>query len=454
MSNSSANSSFAEIVKQTVTTVKTVVRTVKVEKYSPVKASNVRSMITSTPAYKRKRQELDSVSPIKCTERVIRVNSPDRVKGVCDKVMEKQSLRFTVRKRKTNSVNKSRRLVSSKVGSKVTSTATQTKAQEEEDNVLIQKAMDEVSQYHQARSQMAILLAIEQEKCLVLRSALVNILERSEISIGNHEVNSINLNESIIASKKPNLSTTDGLKAYHEEINRAVRIKSKIHCGILSALKSIKLQCDSTFVELKQRHKLATKKKHPWSAKTGSCRTISQSSSNNSEPAQSQNGILSRNISSKRILFNSSAKLLRAPLSVNFSVPLEQSLNPNDDEVPDFSTSISDTKIEIDIPEKPKPVILVPISRVDPSGIWNVSIPENIDLSLLNISQSSSVNISSEALQPEIDHLQRDWNNFAASHRVDDDDVGSLLDFDSSPGPSTSNSQIRVKQEADSSEEM
>ena len=292
MSNSSANSSFAEIVKQTVTTIKTVVKTVKVEKYSPVKACNVRSMITSTPAYKRKRQEFESFSPIRCTEQVVRVNSPERVQNVCDDVINKQSVRFTVRKRKTNSVNRSRRNFSSKSSPKLTSTASQTK--DEEDSILIQEAMDEVKKYHQARSQMAILLATEQEKCLVLRSAVIKILERSEISIDNHGINSINLNESIIASKRPNLSTSDGLKAYHDEINRAVRIKTKIHNGLLSSLKSIKSDCDSTFVELKRRHKVATKKKHPWSALTGRCNTVSQSSSSNSEPVRSQNGILSR----------------------------------------------------------------------------------------------------------------------------------------------------------------
>ena len=162
MSNNSSNkSSFADIVK-TVTTIKTV-KIFKVEKFSPVKASVTRSKIMSTPAYKRKRQEIESFSPIK--------DNVEMVQESKEVAMDKfRSLNFSIRRRQRNIVNRSRQLVSCKVSSpEMVSICTQT--DEEAENQLIQQYIDEVKEEYFQRLQTGIALQVEKEKTVVLRAA-------------------------------------------------------------------------------------------------------------------------------------------------------------------------------------------------------------------------------------------------------------------------------------------
>ena len=433
-SDSSSNSSFADIVKQsaqTVKVVKTVIKVTKVEKYSPVKASQVRSMICSTPTFKRKRQEIESISPVECPE--------DRTQRVINEVLSQQQLRFTVRKRKTNAVNKSRRKNAAlKLAPAVSSISTQTS--EEEENALIQKYIDEVDQLHQSRREMSYLFQLEKEKSSVLRSALLSVLDRSKISIEDFEARTFNLTRTVVASKNPDLLSESGLKAYHDQITHGISIKSKMNKGLLSSLKSIRKECETTFVDLKQRHKDATKKKHPWSCKTNSHKTISQSSSDRSQCSILHN----KNVVSKRVPFNQDVKYLRPPRTVNFKVPLEQYLNQSDQNVSNLSIEISNENIEIEIPATSEPVNVSIKCETEISN--NVSVPEDINLSLLNISQSST---TIEEYQSGIDQLQQEWNDFASSSKINEDDVGSLLDYNSSsPEPA------QVKQEAADLDEM
>ena len=433
ISESSSSSSFADVVKQsaqTVRVVKTVIKVTKVEKYSPVKASRVRSIICSTPTFKRKRQEIESFSPVECPE--------DRSQRVINEVLSQQQLRYTVRKRKTNTVNICRRKnAASKLAPAVSSISTQTL---EEENALIQKYIDEVDQLQQSRREMSYLFQLEKEKSSVLRSAVLSVLDRAEISIEDFEARTFNLTQTLVASENPDLMSESGLKNYHDQITRGINIKTKIHKGLLSSLKSIRRDCEATFVDLKQRHKDATKKKHPWSAKTNSCKTISQSSSDRSQCSILNN----KSVVSKRVPFNPDAKFLRPPRSVNFKIPLEQYLNQSDQKVSDLSIEISNENIEIEIPATSEPVKVVIKSEVDTTK--NVSIPENMNLSLLNISQSST---SLEEYKSGIDQLEQEWNDFACSSKINEDDVGSLYDYDSpSPEPA------QIKQEAADLDEM
>ena len=437
---SSTNSSFAEVVSRVVTTIKSV-RTVKVEKFSPVKAGNVRSMISSTPAFKRKRAVIESFSPVS-------VPDPVQVQKVKDETINQQNLRFTVRRRKNNAIKKHRRFAASKNCPSQTS-STQT---EEEENNLISKYIEEVNQMRDYQHDTSFLLQLEKEKCSTLRSALLTVLERSEISIDDVASKNLHLKESIVGTRNPDLSNAAAVKVYHDQITYAAKVKSSIHDGLLSSLKSIKKECNVTFADLKRQAKYASRKKHPWSAKTNSCRTISQSSSDSSKSLSkaSQNGILTRNIiSSKRIPFNPDAKFLQVPKSVQFRVPLNDFLAQSQSESPHLSIKVSQEKIEVEIPQNFSPE-KVTIKREAVSVEYDV--PKDINLSPLDISQNSSAAAE----------LQEDWSNFAStshsvSGRIIDDDVGSLLNYESSsdvPVDQFNSVTQNIKVEADSSESM
>ena len=439
-SNSSANSSFAEIVKHSITTTIKTVKVVKVEKFSPVKAVTVRANIMATPAYKRKRRELESFSPIKSAEELAQesnIEAADKVYGI----------NFSVRRRKRNIVNKSRQINSCNSVIKTDSASTQTKNEAEEE--LIQKYIDEVNEEFHKRQLTSFALQVEKEKALALRSTLINVVARCEIASEDFESRSYNLNRSISAANKPDFSSSEAIESYHKEITRGIKIKKDIHKGLLASLKSIEKECNNAFKDLKRRDKEANRKVHPWCPKTNSCRPMTQSSSSSSQ-ASSQNSILSKNMitrSSARVPFNPDIKFLKVPVykSVQFRVPLNEFLF-NDQSEPQSSNELSNENIEIEIPVLPNQNVESQAPKVDVPAL-NVTIPKDVDLSLLNISTSSSrTNIS------EVDQLQADWNRFAASHKINEDDVGSLLDYDSS----TPASPVfhNIKREAISSDEM
>ena len=395
-SNSSANSSFADVVRHSVETVKTVktVKIVKVEKFSPVKANRVRSVITSTPTFKRKRAEIESFSP------VLDKNQVQRVK---EETVDKQNLKFTVRRRKLNSVNKHRRFLSAKKVPISSSTSTQT----EEDSLIqiyIEKAKDE----YFAKFTAALSLQIEKEKGFALRTALVSILERAEIALDHAEACTFNLNESMAATKNPDLLNPAGLKSYHDQVSRAVKTKSSIHNGLLSSLKSIKKECNSVFVDLKNRTKEANQRKHPWSAATGSMRPLSQSSSS----VSSQNCFTNSILTSKRVPFDPNVKFSAPSKSVQFRVPLNEFLSQSEHS-PNVSVNISSDKIEIEIPQVSQPSKVLVKREFQPCGSFDQT--KDVDLSLLNISQENT---------------DDEWCRFASTkHKIEDGDVGSLLNY-------------------------
>ena len=415
--SSSNNSSFAEVVRSvSVKTVK-IVRVCKVERFSPNKANVIRSTISSTPAFKRKRAELSSFSPIL---------SPDRIQKVKNDVIDSQSLRFTVRKRRTNTLTKQRRIAASNKSIKLVSSSVQT---DNEENALIEKYIEEVRALNENKRQIAFCLQVEKEKNSVLRSTLGSILERSEIAIDDTFIQSFNLERSISATKNPDLSTDVKVSEYHAEINRAVKIKSQIHNGLMGTMKSIKKDCKGAFEDVIQRHKEASKA------------FPSQSSSKRNISSSSKNSILTKSLKvSKRVPFNPDVKFLQAPKSVQFRIPLDEFLAVSQDESPNLSVNISSDKIEVEIPKLNSPVnVIVKREQVTTKISEPFEVPENVNLSLLEISQ------------------ENDWENFASTshrvmHRVNDDDAGSLLDYDSSP--SSSSQPVLIKQEAVSSESM
>ena len=414
MSNSDSSDSYAEVTKRIVV-VKSFskVRSVKVKvpKFSPIKANQSRALISSNPSFKRKRIEFSSISPIK---------TESEVQKVKDDVMDSQYLKYSVRKRKNMSLNKSRRAVSSKIGQKRNSASTQTEAEE---NELIAKYIYEVEKQNDQRADLSLKLQLEKEKTAVLRNAMVTILDRAEISIENVKNLSENINQAFKSSKNPDLSTPAAVAAYHAEISRGIHAKKQTHTQLLSSMKSITLECHAVFTDLKRRHKCATKKKHPWSSKTNSCRTISQSSSNHSLEKARIDGTL--------------VKYLRAPKSVQFKVPLNEYLS-NDPPQTSASLNKSEVKIEIEIPGIIFPKIVTPVQNSQKAREQNANIEkfrnlnsENIDFSLLNISQSSTSSTSKSISQSNI--IDQEWNNFAASNHqiVEDDDVNELLDYSS-----------------------
>lgn len=455
-SDSSSNSSYADVAKQvTVKRVTTKVKTVEYGLFTPAMIREYRSEISSTPSSKRKRQDLDSFSPIK---------TDAEIEKVCNDVVEQQSLKVNVHRRSKSILGKSRRAVSSKIGSSCNSASTQTT--ETEENALIQKYIDEVKDEQFARRQVGIKLQLEKENSSVLRSGLVTVLERAEITIDSVKVLSAKLDQFINSSNKPDLSTAESVKSYHENIKDGLLFKKQIHTELVSTLNSIKIKCHSIFADIKRSNKLANKKKHPWSCKTNSCRTISQSSSNSS--SSSKKGILSSNIfSSKRIPFNSDLNFLRAPRSVQFKVPLdeylenrssqmtsnlmiqalEQIIHPND-------------KIEIDIPGVQDNVTTVQSTRNSQSQTDNIEkfrkiSSDKIDFNLLNISQSSNSSSSSipKPISQQTD-IDIEWSRFAASSSniVEGDDVKSLLDY-SSASNVEDNSDVEDLLNYDSSDE-
>ena len=409
-SSSSENSSYAEIVK----TVKTV-KTVKIEKFSPVKANNSRILISSTPAFKRKRCQIESFSPIV---------SPTQVEAVKEEVIAAQRLRLTVRRRKNISLNKCRRHVSAISGPKFSTKSIQT---EQEENSLIAKYIDEVAKLKFAQSQTAALLQLEKEKCSSLRSTVSNVLERAEIAIDDSSSQNLVLNESIAATKNSDLSNPAGVEAYHEEIKRAIKTKHNIHNGLLGSLKSIKKDCYSSFTELKRQTKCSGKFDSKSNVNKSSSKRVSVHDNNLKDC-----GILSKRASVSEIVpLNPNVMFLRAPnnKSVKFRVPLEEFLAQNQSEPTNILINVSHEKIEIDIPQSVSPH-KIRISQ----GVSNYNkIPEDLNLSLLNISQDSS----------SANRLKDEWDRFASTkHTIDDDDVGSLLDYDSS-----SPAEVVVKRE-------
>ena len=400
-SSSSLNSSYAEILR----TVK-VVKTVTVERFSPVKAHQRRNQISSTPAYKRKRCQIESFSP---------VISPIQVQTTKDKVIEDQSLRFTVRKRKNNSIVRCRRHVSSKAGPVSISSSMQT---ENKENELIDSYIKEVSELRTAKAKTAILLQIEKEKGIVLRTTICDIHERAEIAISDCVSQNIFLNESIRATKNADLTNPIGVSEYHAEINRAVQTKSRIHNGLLSALKSIKKDCISTILQPKSSNS---------SQSSSSTKSVTIFSNKLSDF-----GILAQNRSSlNQVPLNSAVKFLRAPnnKSVKFRVPLEEFLAQGQTKSSNILINVSHEKIEIEIPKSVSPEKV----RITQEASLKQNRPDDLNLSLLNISQNNS---SSNELQDE-------WSRFASSkHAIDDDDVGSLLDYDSSPS-----AEVNIKEE-------
>ena len=364
-------------------------------------------MISSTPAFKRKRSEIESFSP---------VISPVQVQTMNEKVIEAQNLRFTVRKRKTNSVNRCRRHVSLKVGSSGTSSSMQT---EETENELINMYIVEVSQLRAEKAKMAILLQIEKEKGIVLRTTVCNILERAEIAVDDSEAQTVRLNESVALTKNADLTDPDCLSAYHAVVSRAVKTKSRIHNGLLSALKSIKKECNSIISSPKITNSVtnnnsSSKKVKIYSNKLSNCSILSQ-----------------RLSSSDQVPLNPSVQFLRAPnnKSVKFRVPLEEFLAQGQTDSTNILINVSHEKIEIEIPRSVSPK-KVQITQQAPT---DYKVPDNLNLSLLNISQNDSN-----------DNVLRDeWDHFASTkHAIDDDDVGSLLDYDSSPA-----AEVKVKKE-------
>ena len=122
---------------------------------------------------------------------------------------------------------------------------------------------------------------------------------------------------------------------------------------------------------------------------------------------------------------------LRAPnnKSVKFRVPLEEFLAQGQTESTNILINVSHEKIEIDIPKSVSPHKI----RISQGVPINSKIPDNLNLSLLNISQNST----------SFNELENDWYRFSSTkHAIDDDDVGSLLDYDSS-----STAEVKVKKE-------
>lgn len=411
-SSSCSNSSYAEILK-TVTTVKTV-KSVRVEKFSPVKASTRRAIISSTPSFKRKRCQIESFSPI---------ISPDQVENAKNDAIAAQSLRFTVRRRKNISVNKSRRHVSSKSGPECSSIPTQT---ETEDNLLIEKYIVEVAELKAFQVKTAVLLQLEKERCFKLRATVSNVLERAEIAVDDAESQNLHLNDSILATKNPDFSSPAGVSNYHAEINRAVKIKSRIHNGLLSSLNSIKKECFSSFSEPK--HQINSSSQIQSSSTANSTKKVTILNNNLSDY-----GILNkRGRSSDFVPRNPNVMFLRAPnnKSVKFRVPLEEFLSQGQTESTNILINVSHEKIEIEIPKSVSPH-KIRISQGAPSS---VKIPDNLNLSLLNISQNST----------RLNEPRDEWDRFASTkHAIDDDDVGSLLNYSSS-----SSTEVRVKKES------
>ena len=414
--SSSSSSSFAEIVR----TVKTV-RTVRVEKFSPVKASHRRVLISSTPAFKRKRCQIESFSP---------VPSPDHVQEAKDTVIAAQNLRFTIRRRKNDSVNKCRRLISSKPVSNFSSTSTQT---DEEDNLLIDKYIEEVARLRAAQSQTAISLQLEKEKSSALRKTVLNVLERAEIAVDDCESQNIVLNETVAATQNPDLSSPAGLKVYHDEISRAVRIKSRIYNGLLSTLKSIKKECYSNITDLKRRSKLADKNSSVSRVNNSSSKKVTVYSNKLSDMS-----ILTKKVTSSQLVpLNPNVTFLRAPnnKSVKFRVPLEEFLAQGQTESTNLLINVSHEKIEIEIPRTVSPNKV----QISQGGAIKYKIPEDLNLSQLNISQNST----------SFDELHNEWDRFAyPKHAISDDDAGSLLNYDSSPTAD----EIKIKKEATESD--
>ena len=412
-SSSSTSSTFADIVKSD-----------KNEASSPIRSTQVRANVNAaTPSVKRKRPDVESISPI---------SSDSEVQRKCDEVSANQYHKYSVRKRKSNTVKINRRTRAAATVPNTADGSTQT-----EEELLIQKYINEVEHQRDLYYDLSFKFQVEKEKSSVLTKSLNRIQIRAVLALENVKNNDGTLKSIQKDSIKPDLGSSSAIKSYHDSITHGVKIRSQNLFELTSSVQNINLECTSTFADIKVRNKEANKKTMPWCPKTNACKTISQSSSENST-SLNKGGVQSQEFRlSKRVPFNPEVKFLKAPKSVKFSVPLEEFLSQVTYSPDSKLQCASPDKIEITIPDSNQ-VLNSSQSRSNAPDTWeqihaNIEkfrkMPvDELDWSLLDVSSNSTIiqnnfetqqlKKKSAALVSEIDQLEKEWNDFAAS-RID-----------------------------------
>ena len=306
-----------------------------------------------------------------------------------------------------------------------------------------------------SKQRIAIDLQYEKEINGLLVNTLNEVFDLADDNIKKNKSRSKALEITHDEAAKSVLKSPTDIDHFHAKINRDLKTKVLIANSNQKVLARIHNECKDTVATLKLRQKEFTKPKHPWSAKTGSCVTISQSSSNCSKKSSfklGRNTIRGQNIlSDARIPVTPEDKSLRHSKSVHFSIPLRSVQS---------SSQINNNsgKIEIEIPSnEPFPTVTITATPQNTQVTQKIETDINkfrkvntdhIDFNLLNVSQSSS-NASqrelslkttfrnrketkacmarSKVLVAEIDVLNKQWKEFAGTR----DDDFELFDYSS-----------------------
>ena len=380
-------------------------------------------------------------------------------------------IKWSLRKRKSKLLIKSRSLAAPFKEPTSKSVICQTDSK----NILVQKLVDKNSELSdqvktefRSKQQMSIKLQQEKEINDVLVSTLNEIFDLTDDCIRKNKLRSQVLEATHEVAMKSVLKSPTDMEHFHNKINRDLKTKVLIANSNSKIISRVHNECKDTAAVLKLRKKEFSKVKHPWSNKTGSCNTISQSSSNSSKKSSFKLGfnsiLTSKILSSDRIPVSPEIKSLRHSKAVHFSNPL-RSFQPNS---PMSNIKVSEN-IEIEIPSD-APFPTVTITSNPPNTQVSEKIQENIhkfrevkreyiDFNLLNVSQSSSTTSQrelsinnilqnrketaacmarSKVLVAEIDVLNKQWEEFAGTK----DDDFDLFDY-------TSDDEIKSAREND-----